>query len=980
MRARRRPARRHLRMRLLAAIGALGALLLAPLSSAWTFGGHPARADSGSSAPAFTKTESIVRSHLTAGGQEKPAGSQTFTLTVDKTTGLRNLDGLNVAWSGAHPSTNIAPDYNSDQGKYDSYPVVLLECRGTDSPPNGETQLTPQTCWTDAADERSALASQTDFPPWRLDRYAAAPDGARPPQFLGVPSAAACDIDPTATEAAYDIPIYGVDDAKYDAAGWSFNGCGTLAAEEQVTGYPQGAPDNLTWGITGADGTGSATFRAWTNDTNATLGCSSTIPCSLVAVPIFGISCNESAAPEMDGSIPTSAEVSACEDSTSAIGKLQGISGSGDTAIDGELWWSPSNWRNHITVPLTFNPPAATCTNATSGTVYAFGSELMDQVAPQWAAEFCTDPSKTPFQAVAAPEPQAASQLASGQIEAALVTNPPPPSSTTVPIVTAPVAVSGFAIAVDIDDANGKPVSGVRLDARLLAKLLTGSYHDNLFGAFDPNIANNPANISDDPEFQALNPGLYLSVDDPASTLLTLSTQSDVMYALTSYINADPEARAWLDGTPDPWGMVVDPPYKGIALPTSIWPLLDTFIPYVTDPLTGEQFPYTTADTVCLHYVYTPFQQLVASPVTRLSLIVPNMLAHQGNTHFACNGFDTNTVGLNPPEIPGKEFIVGTVALADAARYGLTVAQLETQSSSSATGKFTDGTGRTFVGPSDASLQAAADLLKPDDDTGTWDFDYSNLRTNPAGAAAYPGTMLISLSVPTSGLPPADAKAYSQILQYAAGDGQTEGTGNGQLPPGYLPLTAAKGLGALVDYTKQAASVVASQQGAALMPSPSPSACPSGSGVQTLSPSSTACPTPCPSASPVPSGCPTLTPSPSLSSTPSPSSSTAPAPTPAPSISGAPAVVRPVVANPVSRTTAPAPAPTTATPAVTASPQPSASASAAASPSVALAAARTPAQGVGRLGFLLPLLLVVAAGCGTLALVVEALADVRMRH
>ena len=54
-----------------------------------------------------------------------------------------------------------------------------------------------------------------------------------------------------------------------------------------------------------------------------------------------------------------------------------------------------------------------------------------------------------------------------------------------------------------------------------------------------------------------------------ASSLLSLNTSSDEIYALTSYINADPEARAWLNGSPDPWGMIVNPNYKGITLPTS---------------------------------------------------------------------------------------------------------------------------------------------------------------------------------------------------------------------------------------------------------------------------------------------------------------------------------------------------------------------------------------------------------------------------
>src|SRR5262249_39843257 len=122
-----------------------------------------------------------------------------------------------------------------------------------------------------------------------------------------------------------------------------------------------------------------------------------------------------------------------------------------------------------------------------------------------------------------------------------------------------------------------------------IAKLLSESYWSfvtlrNDFGALpdgDPykTMATNPQDLAVDPEFIALNPGIGPTVQTQASaTLLTLSGDSDVLWALTSYLNADPEARAFLNGTPDPWGMVVNPRYKNIALPSEFWPLLDDFL------------------------------------------------------------------------------------------------------------------------------------------------------------------------------------------------------------------------------------------------------------------------------------------------------------------------------------------------------------------------------------------------------------------
>ena len=50
-------------------------------------------------------------------------------------------------------------------------------------------------------------------------------------------------------------------------------------------------------------------------------------------------------------------------------------------------------------------------------------------------------------------------------------------------------------------------------------------------------------------------------------------------------------------------------------------------------------------------------------------------------------------------------------------------------------------------------------------------------------------------------------------MKFAATSGQTQGFGVGQLPPGYLPLTAADGLGGLASYTQSAATDVAAQNG-----------------------------------------------------------------------------------------------------------------------------------------------------------------------
>jgi hypothetical protein len=122
-------------------------------------------------------------------------------------------------------------------------------------------------------------------------------------------------------------------------------------------------------------------------------------------------------------------------------------------------------------------------------------------------------------------------------------------------------------------------------------------------------------------------------------------------------------------------------------------------------------------------------------------------------------------------------------------------------------------TANHFVLPSDASLKTAGSYLRPDQATGTWVLPYKALLSKASAASAYPGTMLVSTVVPTKGLPSTSARDYASFLRFVAGPGQDSGEHVGQLPAGYLPLTAANGLGTLSAYTGFAADAVSQQRG-----------------------------------------------------------------------------------------------------------------------------------------------------------------------
>jgi hypothetical protein len=764
-------------------------------------------------APSSSVTESVdeTRSAFDASGTSTQVDARHVSVTVSQTSNLRGHQLVDVSWTGAHPTSGLASDPNSPLGALQEYPVVLLECRGVDDATlASDQQLSPQTCWTSTPDERLQTDGNSAFPPWRLDAYASDADRNA---VVGAPSPrpSACGARPALSERW--VPLVGEDGTQY---GFGPSGCAGLPPETSTTGNV-GVPSNTYYGVTGTDGTGSAKFDVWSADENATLGCSATVACAIVAVPIIGISCDPfgTQVTTQANKAPTTGRQNATTYGATCThaddyepGQAVSPSKATTNAVTGALWWSASNWRNRVVFPLTFavSPSVCDVVSSTQPTDI-YGSILMAEASAQWRPTFCTNKNLFPFVHVQTSDDAARNLVSTGAIDAAFSSRAPDDGFSR-PVVQAPVSVSGFAISYNIDDAQGRPYTQLRLNARLLAKLLTESYAaDSLVRTYDPQIARNPANLTADPEFRALNPGLTQTFDDAqAATLIALSTQSDLVWALTSYINADPEARLWLNGTPDPWGMVVNPNYAGIALPVESWPLLD-----------GFELPssYTSANNPCLNYSNAPYLSLIANPTGFPLTIVQDVQFATPNGQTVCNGdsSDPTTLKLTTParQPYGYHFILGLTTLSAARRYSLNTAALQT-SVASPGAKFTDASGRSFVSPDDAGLKGAASLLQPDSNTKTWTLPYDSVSTT-TWANAYPGTMVTYADVPTSGLDDSTAKRLSTFLTYAATTGQTAGSENGQLPDGYLPLTAANGLSALSTYTRVVAYAVAAQSG-----------------------------------------------------------------------------------------------------------------------------------------------------------------------
>ncbi len=278
---------------------------------------------------------------------------------------------------------------------------------------------------------------------------------------------------------------------------------------------------------------------------------------------------------------------------------------------------------------------------------------------------------------------------------------------------------------------------------------------------------------------------------------------SDMIRSLTAYLAADPEARAFINGQPDPWGMRVNPNYDHITLPVEGWTLRDSFIS-----------PYTATINPCIGANPTPWLNLAAAPVSDPALVSLNMQFAIANSQIVCTNPGQSNQKLTSigRETPTKRFVLGLVSLADASRYQFHTASLQSSVASGSGTAFTSAVGRLFVAPTVASLRAALKLFQPVKAVQAWPVPY-DLLASKAGSAGYPGTMIFTLDVPTQGLAVADAQRFATLLDWTTTTGQSPGPANGQLPGGFLPLTLANGAGSLLAYDQEAGAAILAQQG-----------------------------------------------------------------------------------------------------------------------------------------------------------------------
>ncbi|MFF3379806.1 hypothetical protein ACFYXF_43500 [Streptomyces sp. NPDC002680] len=475
---------------------------------------------------------------------------------------------------------------------------------------------------------------------------------------------------------------------------------------------------------------------------------------------------------------------------------------------------SATNWKNRVAVKLGFNTVGANCALGSDERATT-GSELAADAMSSWQTALC--PSGKVYGYTELGEPDTRSRLiADGSSGLAFTTRALGADEGTTapadPTVYAPTALSGTVIGFTVErrpkagaseavrKLAGTKVESLDLTPRLVAKLLTESYRNSPWGAVvGTTVAkhygwakNNPAGLASDPEFIALNPEFAeLSVPETPATdtdLLTALGHSDSARAVWQWIVSDKEARNFLAGVSDDWGMRVNPYFStNIDLNPS---------GFAFDPADTDTYP--KSDPWCTIPPGTGATQKQC--MIDFHPYVTDM--HDGALHTrradslwkaTWDPLASPPAYKSPgPQTVGSRFVITVTDAASAARYGLQTARLRNASGA-------------FVAPTTASLTAAAASA-----SGAKAPEISPAKATAKGA--YPLAQLVYAAVRPAKIDSAARKDYATLLTYAAEKGQISGADPGRLPAGYAPLSktlrakTAKAAAALAHYTGAAAT------------------------------------------------------------------------------------------------------------------------------------------------------------------------------
>jgi len=615
------------------------------------------------------------------------------------------------------------------------------------------------------------------------------------------------DIDPNNTNA--------VDNPFVTVQGKSVAGKPAAGGYELLNYFNPATSNEVTTARVGADGSGSFDFEPQTADTAPQLGCGTEghLRCWLVVVPrgtVFGgdAKCSQFADPAGDGS--------------TTYTKWQKNALQAGSPVNPNCDY----WSNRVVIPLDFAPVGSRCAVG-STEQRVIGSQLMVGAMSSWQPDLCSK-QKTTYSFSTNPDSVARHQLLEGQASVAYSSQPLSPGEQTsnesrqtlasTKLSYAPVAVSGVAIAFLAEFDEGRQTQ-LNLSPRLVAKLLTQSYAFQVpVSTSDdpskpiahltvPKNSNRPYRLmSDDPEFQQLNPDTARFFQQNPSIVLPGPSSSDAVRQVWKWLEADTNAAAFLSGTPDEWGMGINPYYLPFGDAKAKVPTFDARGDYVISGNTRALSPVglKNIDDSPLSLATVPLDTFIKADLTKSPLVLVNgqirpfdsiqfapyvdNLLTAARTAFRADPKSKtiwDPTKFNPAgekgdwvstgaQVPGQKFMIAITDTPSASRYGLNIASIRPANSS------------TLTMPTKEGLSTALAALRPTSDGRVTQVD-------PAAVAApgYPLTVVTYADVNLTLSTAANRKSIASLISQITTTGQVPGTEPGELPAGYLPITSA---------------------------------------------------------------------------------------------------------------------------------------------------------------------------------------------
>lgn len=631
---------------------------------------------------------------------------------------------------------------------------------------------------------------------------------------------AARDVSPTAANPV-DVPFVTRD-------GESFTGRQVLDPSSGGKNYPildefnSDSSNELQGARINNDGTASFDFELQSDIQAPQLGCGRNAAdqqCYLVLVPrgtVFGAKAN--------GATGDCSSIFGAHGVKYAYGTTPAIQ-AGSPLNPGCGYWS-----NRIVVPMKFNQVAGACPSGAEERV--IGSQLVISAMSSWQPKLCTAGGAT-FSFSTNPDSVARAQLLEKKADLAFTSYPivkdqlddsDQAAFSTTAVSYAPVAVGATTVSFLADGSSGQ-ISSMVLSPRLLAKLLTQSYLFELpssgeDGGNDDYNQLAPTNLSyvylsQDPDFQALNPNWAQFISNP-SIVLPGPADGDALAQVWKWIQSDADARDFLNGKEDSWHMKINPYYLPVGSP-------DAHVP-AYDVTTGARLPNDVP--VGLHNLDGSPQSLATAPIGYFlkedASAVPHKLGVETSRFdsiqaspyvddfvkaavvtFRANpgaktGWDPTAIKTDGtfgdwvsggPQVPGQRFVISITDAAATARYDLTPAGL----------RAANGTAVSRPDPTSMAAAVTSGLV------ATSVAAVKQVDPAKVSASSYPLTTVVYAAVNLTASTSAARGVISKMIKYVAGDGQTLGAEVGQLPVGYLPLT-----GDLQSQATAAATAIAS--------------------------------------------------------------------------------------------------------------------------------------------------------------------------